>query len=199
MQMARSYSDQELIEAIQAGGNACERAMSYIYRKYVDEAVAFLGKRSFDSEEARDVVQDAVISLLASIQEGKFQGNSSLKTFLFAICKNLWLRRLRRMGTEASYQEKQDDPGVDFKTPEYLAVEEDQRSRMGEILSMLKDKCREVLMMWSQKYSMKEICKTLGYSNEQVVRNKKAHCMKELKEKVKQQPEIRQMIHDWVK
>ena len=48
--------------------------------------------------------------------------------------------------------------------------------------------------MWAQKYSMKEIAAALGYSNEQVVRNKKNHCLKELKELVRKNPEVRNLI-----
>ncbi|MCI4668898.1 MAG: sigma-70 family RNA polymerase sigma factor [Bacteroidia bacterium] len=196
--MAKSYSDQELIERIKAGGHACEEAMGFIYKQYVDEVVAYLTRRQFDGEEARDVVQDAVINLLMGVQQGKFLGNSSLKTYLYAISKNLWLRRLRRKGTEDAYIQKQDETDVDHTSPEVLIMEEDQRSGVSEILAKLKERCREVLLMWSQKYSMKEIAQTLGYSNDQVVRNKKNHCMKELKEKVRNNPHIRQLIHDWV-
>lgn len=196
--MAKSYSDQELIKQIKAGGLPCEQAMSYIYRQYVDEVVAYLTRRQFHGEEARDVVQDAVINLLLGVQQGKFLGNSSLRTYLYAISKNLWLRRLRRMGTEESYIQKQDDKDVDHTSPEVLIMEEDQKSGINQILGSLKEKCREVLLMWSQKYAMKEIAETLGYSNDQVVRNKKNHCMKELKEKVRTNPHIRELIHDWV-
>lgn len=102
------------------------------------------------------------------------------------------------MGTEESYIQKQDDNDVDYVSPEILIMEEDRRSGVNEILASLKDKCREVLLMWSQKYSMKEIAQAIGYSNDQVVRNKKNHCMKELKERVRNNPQIRQLIHDWV-
>ncbi len=197
--MGKNYTDQELIERIKSGGNTCEEAMAYIYRQYVDEIIVYLTRRNFHREEARDVVQDAVINLLFGVQQGKFLGQSSLKTYLYAISKNLWLRRLRRLGTEESYIQTQDGDEVDGASPEILVMEEDQRQGIRDILGQLKDKCREVLLMWSQKYAMKEIAVVLGYGNEQVVRNKKNHCMKELKELVRAQPRVRQMINDWVK
>ena len=103
------------------------------------------------------------------------------------------------MGTEDSYIQRQDKNEVDALSPEILIMHEDQRQGIRDILDTLKDKCKEVLLLWSQKYSMKEIAGELNYSNEQVVRNKKNHCMKELKEKVRTHPHIRQIIHDWVK
>ncbi|MEL6251851.1 MAG: hypothetical protein AAFR87_07565 [Bacteroidota bacterium] len=66
-------------------------------------------------------------------------------------------------------------------------------------MDSLKDKCKEVLTMWAQKYSMKEIAEALGYSNEQVVRNKKNHCLKELKELVRKNPEVRNLIGELLK
>ena len=103
------------------------------------------------------------------------------------------------MGTEDSYIQRQDKNEVDALSPEILIMHEDQRQGIRDILDTLKDKCKEVLLLWSQKYSMKEIAGELNYSNEQVVRNKKNHCMKELKEKFRTHPHIRQIIHDWVK
>ncbi|MEO0900095.1 MAG: sigma-70 family RNA polymerase sigma factor [Bacteroidota bacterium] len=196
--MAKRQSDQDLIHGIKSGGKLCEEAMRVIYAQYVDEAVSYLTRRSFQEEEARDVVQDAVINLLMNIQQGKFQGNSSLKTYLFAISKNLWLRKLRRQGVEESYLDKQDKDAVDTESPEVLVMGDQKKRDLQEIMGNLKEKCLEVLSLWSQKYAMKEIAEQLGYMNEQVVRNKKNHCMKELKELVRQNPEVRRTIQEWI-
>ena len=189
-----NYTDAPLISSIKAGGSACDQAIAWIYRKHLDAVLSFIMARNGSREEAKDIFQDAVLSLLMSIQEGKFEGKSSLSTYLHAISKNLWYRRFRRSITADEYKASLNKDEIELGDPEYLMVDQDTEAQLQGLMDSLKDKCKEVLTMWAQKYSMKEIAAALGYSNEQVVRNKKNHCLKELKELVRKNPEVRNLI-----
>jgi len=189
-----TYTDAGLISAIKAGGSACDAAIAFIYRKHLDAVLSFIMARNGSREEAKDIFQDAVLSLLMSVQEGKFEGKSSLSTYLHAISKNLWYRRFRRSITADEYKASLNTEEKELGDPEYILVDQDTEQRLQELMEGLKDKCKEVLTFWAQKYSMKEIATALGYSNEQVVRNKKNHCMKELKEMVRKSPGVRSLI-----
>ena len=70
------YTDKELISALKAGGSRCDAAMTFIYRKHLDAVLSFIMARNGSREEAKDIFQDAVLSLLMSVQEGKFEGKS---------------------------------------------------------------------------------------------------------------------------
>jgi RNA polymerase sigma factor (sigma-70 family) len=192
----RTYTDQEIVQSVRQGGLACEKVMEYLYERYVNQIIAFVRERSGTEEEAKDIYQDAIVNLLLAIQDGRFEGRSAVSTYLFAISKNLWYRRFRRQNLEGDYRATLTDAETDTHTPELLLLETDRQMQLNDILDQLKEKCREVLSLWSQKYAMKEIAERLGYQNDQVVRNKKNLCLKELKNKLSQQPEIREKIRE---
>ncbi|MDX2246954.1 MAG: sigma-70 family RNA polymerase sigma factor [Bacteroidia bacterium] len=193
-----NYTDEAVIKAIREGGKACDEVMAFLYRRQVEQVVAFITTRNGSREEAKDVFQDALVNLLVAIREGKFEGKSSLNTYLYAISKNLWYRRFNRSVKEDDYKNANaGDEKTDF-TPEVHIMDNDQRSLVSNLLGSLKAKCREVLILWAEKYSMKEIAEELGYQNEQVVRNKKNHCLSELKELVRNHPEARTLIEELV-
>lgn len=189
-------TDEVLIEAIQKGGKACDQALAYLYRTHMEKVIPFIMARNGSEEEAKDVFQDALVSLLMSIRKGSFEGKSSLQTFLFAISKNLWYRRFNRNQLSENYKANHVEETVEQSTPFVSLMDQDQQKTLEQLLAQLKPKCREVLNLWAQKYSMKEIAAQLGYSGEQVARNKKTACLKELKELVRTNPEIRALVQE---
>ncbi|MEL6593888.1 MAG: sigma-70 family RNA polymerase sigma factor, partial [Bacteroidota bacterium] len=160
----------------------------------INQIIAFVRERGGTEAEAEDIYQDAVVNLLIAIQDGRFEGRSAVSTYLFAISKNLWYRRFRRHNLEDDYRASLPSDEQDTDSPEVLLLEADQHSQLFAVLDQLKDKCREVLSLWSQKYSMKEIAARLHYQNEQVVRNKKNLCLKELKNFLRDQPGLRSQL-----
>ena len=190
------YTDEALIAAIQKGGKACDEALGYLYRTHVGKVIPFIMARNGTEEEAKDIFQDALVSLLMSIRKGSFEGKSSLQTFLFAISKNLWYRRFSRNQLSENYKANHVEETVEQTTPFVSLMDQDQQKVLEQLLGKLKPKCREVLNLWAQKYSMKEIAAELGYSSEQVARNKKTACLKELKELVRTNPEIRALVQE---
>jgi RNA polymerase sigma factor (sigma-70 family) len=84
--------EQRLISALQGGD---ERAFEEAFRLYRPRlyatAVHFLG---YQDPEAEDAVQDAFLNALKGIQ--RFEGRSSLYTWLNAICVRCCFNRLRK-------------------------------------------------------------------------------------------------------
>ncbi|MCB0838543.1 MAG: sigma-70 family RNA polymerase sigma factor [Bacteroidetes bacterium] len=192
-------SDEDLLTAIQSGGRDCDEAMAYLYRMHVDKIVSFVVARNGSREEAKDVFQDSLVNLLIGVRKGKFEVKSTIGTYLYAISKNLWYRRFNRSTMEDSYKQANQKPDIGEETPEILLMGDDQKKMVDGLLGSLKTKCKEVLLLWAQKFSMKEIADELGYQNDQVVRNKKNLCLKELKENVRKFPEARNMVQELIK
>jgi DNA-directed RNA polymerase specialized sigma subunit len=68
------------------------------------------------------------------------------------------------------------------------------------MLDKLGESCRKILMLfYYENLPMKEIVQHLHYENEQVVRNKKYKCLKELTEMVKANPLIAGQINELIK
>ncbi len=194
------FDDPQLVQAIAQGGPAREQAMRQLYQDHLPAGLRYLRKLGSDDEQSRDIFQDAVVQLMLTVEAGKFQGQSSLRTYLFAISKNLWYSRLRRQDVELRYREglTPEEERVLAQTPEVRLMDSHQRDLVQAVLGQLGDACRQVLTLWSFKYDMREIAAQLGYANEQIARNKKSKCLRRLKEMVKQRPAVRSLVRELI-
>jgi RNA polymerase sigma-70 factor (ECF subfamily) len=88
-------TDQNIIEDIRNGG---EVGLIQIYKQYRSEFLSW-SNRNFNigDEASADLFQDTIINLRKNIVKGNLTNlTSSLKTYLFAIGKNLALTRLKK-------------------------------------------------------------------------------------------------------
>ena len=87
-----SSDEQRLISALQGGDErAFEEAFKLYRPRLYATAVHFMG---YQDAEAEDAVQDAFLNALKGIQ--RFEGRSSLYTWLNAICVRCCFNRLRK-------------------------------------------------------------------------------------------------------
>jgi len=78
-----------------------------------------LSRCDFEQAVAEDLVQQAYVELLTG--RARFDGESSLKTFVFAVVQNLSRNRYRRMATRLRLLQKAgSEPGADVAEPAEL-------------------------------------------------------------------------------
>ena len=70
------------------------RAVEELYATYRDDLFRYLCSLTHDPAQAEDLLSETFLQALQSA--GSFRGQSSEKTWLFGIARNLWLRALRR-------------------------------------------------------------------------------------------------------
>src|SRR5688572_1200580 len=86
-------SDQKnLLDNLEKGDNA---AIELLYKSCFPAVDFYVRKNKGTAEDARDIFQEAVVILLNKIRLPGFELTASLKTYLYAISKNLWLKQLR--------------------------------------------------------------------------------------------------------
>jgi len=88
-------SDVELVRLVQQGER---EAYACLFRRYYQKVYGMALGRLRNSEDARDVVQDAFVRVYRYV--GSFKGNSSFYTWLYRITANLCIDRLRQSGRE---------------------------------------------------------------------------------------------------
>lgn len=140
-------------------------------------------KKEFRMEEdiIFDIYQESFIALYDNIKDGRLNTlTSSLKTYLFRIGINKTLRYLEK---EKSISRLEDLNTYSFEDIEPNDSEE-AYSKLDKILDELQEPCNTVLKLfyWKKK-SMKEIAAKMNYRNEQVAKNRKSLCLKQLKER----------------
>ncbi|MDX2048893.1 MAG: sigma-70 family RNA polymerase sigma factor [Chitinophagaceae bacterium] len=174
-------TQQHIIKALQQPD--IEKPVRELYDYYFEGIVAHICANGGSREDGADVFQDAVIVLIEKVKTGRFRGDSSIKTFLSAIARNLWLFELRtrerRKKRELFYMNGENNETTE--TGSFL--DKDSRQDLQKVLAEIGDVCRKLLTgFYYEDKSIKELLAEFDYENEQVLRNKKSKCMKKIKE-----------------
>jgi len=139
-----------------------------------------------DAAKAMDIYQDAIIILYENIKRGKLsQLNSSLKTYLYGIGKNLILSKMAREKAEKKrWQEIYPSEETEEITL-YSDVREESLDAIKLCLEDLSNRNQAILKLYYYHHlPLKMIAEQLGYENVDVVKNQKVRCIKYLKKLV---------------
>lgn len=158
-------------------------AFRMLYEEYWTMVKYFVTRNSGRESEAADIFQETLLVLFEKVREPQFRLSSSLKTYLYSIARNLWLKELRKKGKEAV---------VDFEDIEEVGSVEmedstDERTDLlGRCLKMLGDNCRDLIhRFYYLRHSMQVIANEMGYSNADTAKAQKYKCVQKLRELVK--------------
>lgn len=184
--------DIELIDMIMQGSQEMNNAIEYILSKQANKIKDYLMKQNCGKEEAEDVLYEGLSILVMNLRSGEFKNESSINTYLIGICKRIWYKKFNRMLLHKKWQEIEiRELGVPYEENEITA---ELSHGLDILMTNLKDKCKEVLQLWSLSYNMEEIKDKLGYKNTQVVMNKKNLCLKELRKQLTDNPKLKDLI-----
>ncbi len=188
-----TYSDQQLIDGLLAGGERERFYLKQLYLKYQQMVDRYVVNNSGNADDAADVFQDGIIILYKNIKSRKFNAESSIKTYLYAICRHLWLKKLKQAGSQrerlASLERiHEEDPYISMMLME-------QQHQVLELFDRVGSTCKEVLLLaYYRQYSMDEIAQAMGYQSAQIARNKKFKCLSRLKELVQENKAVRDLL-----
>ena len=82
--------DEILIEGIKKQN---EKVIAEIYSQYFPSVRHFIYRNNGSIDDARDIFNDAIVVVLMKAREGTLELKCSLKTYVYAICRNLWLKK----------------------------------------------------------------------------------------------------------
>ncbi len=183
MKFTSNYIDPEIIGMIK-NDTTPDKAIEYIYRTHFETLSGYIQINQGSRQDAEDIFQEVIIVFIELVQKDKFRGESSIKTFLFSINKNMWLNELKRRDRSVVRERKFETTKetVDGDTGDRIAGGE-ARQQVLDVMDKLGDICKTILLaFYYNNQSMKEIVQTMDYENEQVLRNKKYKCLKQLEQ-----------------
>jgi RNA polymerase sigma factor (sigma-70 family) len=130
-----------------------------------------------NNDDAEDILQDATIVVWEKVKNSEFVLQSKLSTYVFAICKNLWLKRLNKN----SKMSVLDDSFSENLTEESMPFMNQNHQIVMKMMDTLGEKCRDILhMFYFDALDMSTIAKQLNYNNADTVKAKKHQCFKQL-------------------
>jgi RNA polymerase sigma-70 factor (ECF subfamily) len=177
-------SDAELLELVRSGDTG---GLSFVYEKYRQEYINWIRRfGNCASDEASEFYQSTILIFYENVMNGKLSAlQSSLKTYLFGIGKNLVLHEYRngtrneRVKAEFLLQIHLAD------TPQEMAEEELDLALVHRCFDRIGDPCHRLLeLFYFHQKSMEEITAELGYKNSETAKNLKYKCMERLRKLV---------------
>ena len=180
--------DKELMNLIKSvNSSENDKGFRYMYQEYLGMVQNVVLNNSGDSQDGEDVFQDGMIVLFNQARKPDFELRCTIKTYLYSICRNLWLKKLRKSSRIVELSESITQfVAIDESQLKTLEVTE-EKEIIANYMSQLSDGCREILKyFYFEKKKMTEIAQLLGLANEQGAKNKKSMCMKKLKSLMKE-------------
>lgn len=179
--------DKEVVAGIVSGDrSSINNVFRYLYNAHYLAIVKFVVANKGTESDAADNFQQSLLVLFDQIKTGRFKGKSSIKTYLYAINRNLWLKELLKKNHENSSLEQLPDMVADSGNFEEAINFSTKKLTLSYLLEQLGDGCKQVLTdFYYRGLSIKEIADNFSLSNEDSAKNKKYRCMKKLMDLVR--------------
>lgn len=174
----KKMNDEQLVAAIK---NGSKQALAQLYKDSYMSIRGYILKNSGNSYDAEDIVQDAVIVIWEKIHHNQLELKAKLSTLVFAISRNLWLKRLNKLGKQTV---------MDGIISENLTVKDDafateNRQIVMQMMENLGANCKDILtFFYFDALDMNTIAQKLNYNNADTAKAKKYQCFKQLQQLV---------------
>lgn len=177
--------DQQLVEQIKAGD---EDSIVTVYQAHRSGFIQWAQSTyQVDEPTAADAFQDAVICLHHNIINAKLETlTSSLKTYLYAIGKNILRKKLQK----EALIDKDESWMVDnlYAEPLDSFAANDRQRFVAGLMEKIGEPCKTILKLFYFKgFSMGAIAKAMDYKNENVAKTQKLRCLTTLKSQLRNQ------------
>ncbi len=171
-------TEKKLLEDILSGGVAMQKAAEWFY---IENYRLVHKAKGISKENALDAYSDSITAFVENVRNRLFRGESKCSTYFIQIFNNKCIDVLRKITTNKSKQFIMSIEELKTELPEQ-EVMVDRQTDLSAYFNELSEVCREVLMDWSDGYSMDEIAERNGLKNAHTARSKRYNCFQHLME-----------------
>ena len=162
-----------------------KQSLEKIYQNHFPQILNLVTRNSGTEEDAKDVFQEALLVVYKQASSQSLKLSCSLGTYLYAVSRNIWLLRLKRMGKVTRYIE----PPSDFEDTSLDTLEtmhaNEKYFLYQKHFKMLNEGCQKVLKLFFDGEPMEVIAEKLGFKSGRYARKKKFKCKEKLIENIK--------------
>jgi RNA polymerase sigma factor (sigma-70 family) len=159
-----------------------KKAVETIYRDNYNMVQSLVVNNNGTVQEAKDVFQEGMIVLFEKARSGSFELNCQLKTYVYSVCRRIWLKRLQQLNRFSIEADS---------VAEVVPVEEDLEEHekkdqefvmLEKAIGSLGEPCKSLIeAFYIQKRNMQDIANQFGYTNADNAKNQKYKCLMRLK------------------
>jgi len=173
----KNQTDHQTFLGLRARDN---HAYEILYKFYYPSVRHFIVKNNGTADDAKDIFQETLCVLLEKVPKDDFTLTSSLKTYIFAISSNLWLKRLR----DSNKMVKSDVDVYEKYLTDYEEAEADihesNAARAMNVFKIITHKCITLLKaIFYDEKNIESVTKEFGYTNKHNAQNQKFKCLEQ--------------------
>lgn len=156
-------------------------AFGELYKRNFPKINHFVQKNSGRQEDAEDLFQDAMIVLLEKLRKDQFQLTASIHTYVFAICKNIWLKKIRDRDYKLSIEELTSSDFL-YSINNTIENEKTYSEKLASYLLKISNHCNRLLNdIFFKKKGIEQIQSIYGYTSRHNAQNQKHKCIQQIK------------------
>ena len=159
-----------------------DKALDTIYRENFPSILRMVLQHKGSEDDAKDLFQEAMIVLYEKVRQGEFDLYSKLKTFLYSVCRHLWLKKLQTGNWSISLPDELEEVLPAEDTIAEHVKKDEQFKIMEQAMNGMGEPCKTILEdYYIRKMSMQDISEKFGYTNSENAKNQKYKCLMRLK------------------
>ena len=186
------YTDREVWDGIRFSNN---KILNYIIDKYFPRIEYYVTRNNGSSLDAEDIFQEGLITVYRKLHNNDFVIQCSFFTFLYSICRLLWLKELRNRKEDEVIYEKDlvDEVGINIIEDQ---LKNERKKLFRKYLNLISEECKKFIIYCTKGYTLAETTELMGYNNVNVSKSKKYKCKKELIEKIRTSPKFKELKNE---
>ncbi len=188
------FSTTEILEGIREGRSII---LHYIYNSYYASIEAMVLKNNGTEELAKDIFQEALVTMFKMAQAKEFEiKQSSFFTFFYALSRNTLFLYYRSNKRDVLYQVAElsnDQVGFDDEL-EGLIKDGVKERLFHKYFQSISEKCRQILQLFLKGHTAVVIAEKLNFTSDSYVRKRKKICLETLIEMIKKDPKSKELL-----
>jgi RNA polymerase sigma factor (sigma-70 family) len=158
-----------------------EKTLERIYARTYPMVLHYVKKHGGTSDDAKDLLQEAMILFYEKLLQGNLTLTSSISTYLMAICKNLWRSLYRKRSKFSGFPDEVSQQLADDSAGDYTRAE----LNIVQYMESLGQKCKDILVdFYYHNLRMDQIADRYLYRNVHTATVQKFKCLERLRKSV---------------
>jgi len=184
-------SEQHIIDGLRSGFRQRASYEKLLYAQFDYFIREGCRKYALSRDDSFSAYSDAVLSAILNIINDRFDGRSSLKTYLFRIFSNKCIDQVRKNSINRQLPH-QTAPVAELlsQLPDKARsvidqlIHRDTKQAVLECLEQIGQRCKEVLLFFEEGYTDSEIAEKLAYNSAAVVKTTRLRCLEKIRDRM---------------
>jgi RNA polymerase sigma factor (sigma-70 family) len=183
--MKKIHTEEAIVEGIRRHDSP---VLEEVYRSCLPMIEAFVIHHGGNREQARDVFQEAMYIAYKRIRDGEFELSCKFSTYLYGICKKVWIQERKKYLLHAEKLRQQVLAVREPEPDEDPLLQKQMRDLFNKHFNQLSRDCQKILLLSFSNWSVEEIREAMNYKDLHHAADRKYRCKKSLVKRMMNDP-----------